>query len=85
MIGELGDFAKALDVLQKDDNSIKDRLSFLEYKAKYLLLLGQKGSILGLSRIVKRNPDNVSYYNLLETALGTTTQSPEIRYKLYQN
>lgn len=85
LIGELGDFAKALDVLQKDDNSIKDRLSFLEYKAKYLLLLGQKKEAsLVYRELLKRNPDNVSYYNLLETALGTTTQSPEIRYKLYQ-
>ncbi|KAF6069680.1 NMDA receptor-regulated protein 1 family protein [Candida albicans] len=85
LIGESGDFAKALDVLQKDDNSIKDRLSFLEYKAKYLLLLGQKKEAsLVYRELLKRNPDNVSYYNLLETALGTTTQSPEIRYKLYQ-
>ena len=42
LISELGNFAKALEVLEQDKDSIRDRLSYLEYKAKYLLLLGQK-------------------------------------------
>ena len=85
LISELGNFAKALEVLEQDKDSIRDRLSYLEYKAKYLLLLGQKKEAsLVYRELLKRNPDNHSYYNLLETALETTNKSPEIRFKLYQ-
>ncbi|RCK64965.1 N-terminal acetyltransferase A complex subunit NAT1 [Candida viswanathii] len=85
LISELGDFAKALEVLEKDKDSIRDGLSYLEYKAKYLLLLGQKKEAsLVYRELLKRNPDNHSYYNLLETALETTGESPELRFKLYQ-
>ncbi|KAL6451175.1 NAT1 N-terminal acetyltransferase A complex subunit NAT1 [Candida maltosa Xu316] len=85
ILSESGDFAKALEFLEKDTESIRDRSSFLEYKAKYLLLLGQKKEAsLVYRELLQRNPDNVSYYYLLETSLDSTSKSPEVRYKLYK-
>lgn len=85
IISESGDHAKALETLENDDAEIRDKLSVLEYKAKYLLLLGRpKEAATVYRRLLQRNPDNVSYYHLLETALGTSSGPVELRLKLYE-
>ncbi|CAK9441787.1 uncharacterized protein LODBEIA_P56550 [Lodderomyces beijingensis] len=85
IIAESGNFAKALEELESDKDSIKDQLSYLEYKGKYLLLLGRKEEASKVYRmLLKRNPDCVHYYSLLETCLGSTSKTPEERLKLYE-
>lgn len=85
IISEAGDFAKALKALDEDQDQIKDRLSFMEYRAKYLLLLGSsKEASLIYRKLLQRNPDNTQYYNLLETSLGTVSQPIDVRVKLYE-
>lgn len=84
IIAEAGNFSRALEELEKDSDEIRDRTSFMEYKAKYLLLLGKlKESSLVYRALLQRNPDNESYYTLLETALGTPSGSIDLRLKLY--
>lgn len=84
IIFESGNVARALEELEADSGEIRDRLSFLEYKAKFLLLLGKlKEASLIYRTLLQRNPDEVSYYHSLEIALGTTAEDPEIRLKLY--
>jgi peptide alpha-N-acetyltransferase len=85
LIAEAGDFAKALKTLEEDEFEITDKLSVLEYKARYLLLLGQKKEAsLIYRKLLQRNPDNVEYYKMLELALGTADQPQDIRLKLYE-
>lgn len=85
IISEAGEYQRALDHLAKDDDQIKDRLSVMEYKAKYYMLLGNnKEAALIYRQLLKRNPDNVHYYNLLEISLGTTSKSANFRLKLYE-
>lgn len=85
IIGESGDFQLALDTLNQDEDEIKDKLSVLEYRAKYLLLLGRrKEASLVYRQLLQRNSDNVSYYHLLETALESTSKPLEARVKLYE-
>ncbi|EGW31984.1 uncharacterized protein SPAPADRAFT_138897 [Spathaspora passalidarum NRRL Y-27907] len=85
ILSEAGDYERALKALENDKDSIKDMLSYMEYKAKYLLLLGQKKEASLIYReLLKRNPDNISYYPLLETALDTTSKPEELRLKLYE-
>lgn len=84
IIAEAGDYARALETLEKDDAEIRDRSSFLEMKAKYLLLLGKKKEASLLYRtLLQRNPDNAGYYHLLETALETSNGPLEVRLALY--
>lgn len=84
IIAEAGNFSRALEDLEKDSDEIRDRTSFMEYKAKYLLLLGKhKESLLVYRALLQRNPDNEAYYTLLETALGTPSGSIDLRLKLY--
>lgn len=84
IIAEAGNFSRALEELEKDSEEIRDRASYMEYKAKYLLLLGKlKESSLVYRALLQRNPDNVSYYTMLETALGTPSESLDLRLKLY--
>lgn len=84
IIAEAGNFSRASEELEKDSDEIRDRGSFLEYKAKYLLLLGKlKDASLVYRELLQRNPDNVSYYTMLETALGTPSGSVDLRLKLY--
>ncbi|ODV70396.1 N-terminal acetyltransferase A, auxiliary subunit [Hyphopichia burtonii NRRL Y-1933] len=85
IVNEAGNYTKALELLEKDEKEITDRLSFLEYKAKYLVLLGQnEEASLIYRQLLQRNPDNVDYYTLLETALGTSSKPFEYRLKLYE-
>ncbi|RLV95265.1 N-terminal acetyltransferase A complex subunit NAT1 [Spathaspora sp. JA1] len=85
ILSESGEFAKALKALEDDKDSIKDSLSYMEYKAKYLLLLGQKTEASQIYReLLQRNPDNISYYTLLETALDTVSKPEELRVRLYE-
>lgn len=84
VIADAGDYARALQELEKDDAEIRDRTAFLEYRAKYLLLLGKlKEASLVYRQLLQRNPDNVGYYNLLETALLTPQETVEVRLGLY--
>lgn len=85
IMAEAGDFAKALETLEEDKDSIKDMASFMEYKAKYLMLLGQRKEASVIYRqLLKRNPDNIDYYTLLETALDTLSKPEDVRVKLYE-
>ncbi|KAK6205467.1 NMDA receptor-regulated protein 1-domain-containing protein [Scheffersomyces amazonensis] len=84
IIAESGDISKALETLESDKDEIRDGLSFLEYKAKYLLMLGknQEASV-EYRKLLQRNPDNVGYYNLLEVSLGSISKPIDTRIKLY--
>ncbi|KAK6458801.1 NMDA receptor-regulated protein 1-domain-containing protein [Scheffersomyces xylosifermentans] len=85
ILGESGDIAKALATLENDKPEIKDLLSYMEYKAKYLMLLDRKEEAAVVYRqLLQRNPDNVSYYHLLELSLGTVTKPVDLRLKLYE-
>lgn len=84
IIAESGNFGKALEVLEQDVDNIKDHLSYLEYKAKYLFQLGRKKEASVVYReLLKTNPDNMQYYILLELALETNVMAPKVRVKLY--
>lgn len=84
IIADAGNFSRALEELENDSDEIRDRTSFLEYKAKYLLLLGKlKEASVVYRELLQRNPDDVSYYTFLETALGTPSGSIDLRLKLY--
>ncbi|KAJ8141571.1 hypothetical protein OY671_005267 [Metschnikowia pulcherrima] len=84
IIAESGNFGRALQELEADVGEIRDKVSFLEYKAKYLLLLGKaKDASIVYRQLIQINPDNQSYYYLLETALSTPSGPEEIRLKLY--
>lgn len=84
IIGEAGNFSRALEELRKDSDEIRDRASYMEYEAKYLLYLGkQKEALVLYRKLLQRNPDNEAYYTLLETALGTPSGSLDLRLKLY--
>ncbi|KAI5967952.1 hypothetical protein CANMA_002720 [Candida margitis] len=85
IISDSGNVSKALEVLEQDIDNIKDHLSYLEYKAKYLLLLDRKKEAsLVYRELLKTNPDNMQYYIMLELALETNTKDPESRVKLYE-
>ncbi|CUM68294.1 uncharacterized protein PRCAT00006016001 [Priceomyces carsonii] len=85
IIAESGDIAKALETLNKDEDEIKDKLAVLELRAKYLTLLGDnKQASLIYRELLKRNPDIVDYYYLLEKTLGTTNGSEDLRVRLYE-
>lgn len=84
IIAEAGNYARALEDLEKDVSEIRDMTSFMEYKAKYLLLLGKKKEASMVYRqLLQRNPDNVGYFNLLETCLDTASGPVETRLALY--
>ncbi|EEQ38244.1 putative N-terminal acetyltransferase A complex subunit [Clavispora lusitaniae] len=84
IIAESGDFARALKDLEENSDEIRDRTDFLSYKAKYLVALGKrKEASLVYRQLLQRNPDNASYYNMLELALETPAQSFDLRLKLY--
>lgn len=84
LIGESGLVEKALDQLEKDEREIKDKLAFLEMKGRYLLMLNRKKEASVVYRqLLKRNPDNVQFYILLETSLESASKPVEIRLKLF--
>lgn len=84
IIAEAGNHQRALEQLEKDDAQIRDRSAFLEYKARYLLLLNrEKEASVIYRRLLQRNPDNVHYYQLLETALGSASKGAAVRLQLY--
>lgn len=83
---QAGEIQKALDVLEQDKPYIKDNLSYLEYKGKYLMILGenQDASII-YRKLLQRNPDNVVYYKNLEICLKMAEKPLDLRIKLYNN
>lgn len=83
---EAGDIQKALDNLEADKEYIKDQLSFLEYKGRYLLILGKlEEASLIYRQLLQRNPDNISYYKSLEQCLKIHEKPLDKRIKLYEN
>ncbi|ODQ77078.1 hypothetical protein BABINDRAFT_163814 [Babjeviella inositovora NRRL Y-12698] len=84
IIGDTHDYARALahlDVIEKDS---KDKLGWLELRGKYLMLLSRnKEASIVYRSLLQRNPDNMAYYHLLETALGTIEKGPAVRKQLY--
>ncbi|EGV63311.1 hypothetical protein CANTEDRAFT_106172 [Yamadazyma tenuis ATCC 10573] len=86
IIFQSGDVQKALETLEDDKPFIKDMLSFLEYKAKYLMVLGrtQESSIV-YRQLIQRNPDNIEYYKQLEICLNIFEKPLSSRIKLYEN
>lgn len=85
IIGEAGNYKSALEALDNDEDIIKDKLSLLEYRAKYSLLSGDLASSAKYYRqLLQRNPDNYHYYILLELALKTNEKSENFRSKLYE-
>lgn len=84
VIADAGNFARALEELEKDLAEIRDRAAFREYKAKYLMMLGRKKEAsLEYRALLQRNPDNASYYALLEACLDTASGPVERRLALY--
>ncbi|KAK6462969.1 NMDA receptor-regulated protein 1-domain-containing protein [Scheffersomyces coipomensis] len=85
IIAESGDPAKALQTLEDDKDEIRDGLSYLEYKAKYLLMLnGYEEASVEYRKLLQRNSDNAGYYHLLELSLGSISKPLETRIKLYE-
>lgn len=84
IIAEAGDYGRALTELEADSDEIRDRTAFLEYKAKYLMLLGKsKEASVVYRQLLLRNPDDMGYYHMLEASLGTPAMDVEIRLLLY--
>lgn len=84
IIAESGNYARALQELDEDSLEIRDRVSFMENKAKYLMLLDkQKDASVLYRQLIQRNPDNNDYYLLLEEALGISNGHPDVRLKVY--
>ncbi|ODV58856.1 peptide alpha-N-acetyltransferase complex A subunit NAT1, partial [Ascoidea rubescens DSM 1968] len=89
IIYESGNIKKALDDLEVIKPSIKDFLTWFQFKAKYFLLLKDyKNAAIAYRTLLKRNPDNISYYYNLEVALKfPSVKNPEkklaLRLKLY--
>ena len=76
------DLERALNELESTETF--DKTGQLELKAKYLMKLGRKQEAQRVYReLLKRNPDNVSYYHQLEDALGTRERSAKVRDSLY--
>lgn len=85
ILGEAGDYAKALQTLNEDEGEIRDKLLVLEYRARYMMCLGQnKEASLVYRKLLQRNPENVLYYRLLEICLGLqlTPEDPQIEKRL---
>lgn len=84
IIGQSGDYAKALADLEANSDDIRDRTAFLTYKAKYLVGLGRrKDASLIYRQLLQRNPDNVENYSMLELALDTPADAYDLRLRLY--
>ncbi|KAK9474672.1 NMDA receptor-regulated protein 1-domain-containing protein [Dipodascopsis tothii] len=78
VIYEAGDVARALEHLDKAEGQILDKLSVLEYRAKYLAALGRTDeAVKAWSVLVKRNPNSRAYYAGLEAALGVAGRPAE--------
>ncbi|CCH44947.1 hypothetical protein BN7_4517 [Wickerhamomyces ciferrii] len=77
------DIERALKDLNKLDTF--DKLDELELRATYLMKLGKSKEASKVYReLLKRNPDNIKYYTLLEVSLGTLNKSGKFRDSLYQ-
>lgn len=84
IIAELGNYGRALLELDNDAAEIRDKSLALEYRARYLLLLGRgKEASTVYRRLIQINPDNTAHYTLLETCLQTPALGPEVRLRLY--
>lgn len=86
LIFKTGDISKALSQLETDKPFVKDQLAYLEYKGKYLMILGNldDASII-YRKLLQRNPDKIDYYKNLEICLKIAEKPLETRIKLYDN
>lgn len=65
-----GDYKAALDDLEKNKAQIRDKLAYQEKRAWYFAKLGRKSDAVQAYRdLIKRNPNNASYYSDLEAIL----------------
>lgn len=84
IIFQSGDVARALKHLQDSEEVILDKLAFGELKALYHTLLGDhKSALIEYRKLLKRNPDKIDYYFLLENALQIDPKDTATRVKLY--
>ena len=71
IIGESGDYERALNRLSEVGHRITDVLAVMEMKADYLLRLGRMNEAeAAYTALVERNPDNSIYYDGLARAKG---------------
>lgn len=77
----------ALDHLKEieDTGKVYDGLKVAEYRAQYLEELKRpKEASVEYRRLLKRNPDNATYYYDLERCLGTDKMDQRVRLALYE-
>ncbi|KAK9454572.1 NMDA receptor-regulated protein 1-domain-containing protein [Dipodascopsis uninucleata] len=85
IIYESGDVKRALEHLDSISDKVLDKVSVLEYRAKYLLELGRNTEAIKVFRLLlNRNPDYTKYYYGLERALAIEDDI-EKKKELYKN
>ncbi|XP_071539281.1 N-alpha-acetyltransferase 15, NatA auxiliary subunit isoform X2 [Panulirus ornatus] len=83
VIRESKNLHEALKHLNTYEANICDKVTLQELRGEILMKLGRKEEASEVYRgLIKRNPENRSYYLMLEEALGLTTV--EERLKLYE-
>ncbi|KAK9493678.1 NMDA receptor-regulated protein 1-domain-containing protein [Lipomyces doorenjongii] len=84
IIYESGDVNRALEHLESTADQVTDKLSVMEYRAKYLLELGRlPEAVKAYRKLLHRNPDNKEYFYGIEKALGVQ-DDVEKKKTLYQ-
>ncbi|KAK6495345.1 hypothetical protein TWF481_003369 [Arthrobotrys musiformis] len=82
IIGETGDYQKALDHLESISRIAVDKVAILEARAEYNLKLGNNEAAEKAYRVLlERNPEKRLYYTGLEKSLGV---EGEERLKIYE-
>lgn len=84
-IEKTGNIQAALDDLVKHEAHIRDKLSYQEKRAEYFVKLGRTADATQAYRdLIKRNPNNASYYESLEAILEIS-DSVSQRTALYRS
>ncbi|KAI1383004.1 N-terminal acetyltransferase A, auxiliary subunit [Hypoxylon trugodes] len=84
IIGEIGDYQRALDHLESAAKHNLDRLAVLQLRAEYLSKLGKKEEAADAYRsLLDRNPEHPEYYASLEGALGLAADDNSARKAIY--
>ncbi|KAJ8099188.1 NMDA receptor-regulated protein 1-domain-containing protein [Lipomyces tetrasporus] len=84
IIYESGNVKRALEHLESVADQVTDKLSLMEYRAKYLLDLERlPEAVKAYTKLLRRNPDNKEYFFGLEKALGIK-DDVEKKKALYQ-
>ncbi|SSD59498.1 related to N-terminal acetyltransferase A complex subunit NAT1 [Saccharomycodes ludwigii] len=75
---------KVLANLDAIENEVFDKYALLERKATCLMKLGELKEASKVYRaLIKRNPDNFTYYKLLEVSLGCSNDN-DLKIRLYE-